>query len=333
MKSGTSLVVGRHEVTNPFALIGADEDSISLAIAWALRCSPRLLNEFSRIAVGREAPPDSVTIRIHRYESRGGITDIEIIAPGATHIIVEAKHGWKLPGAEQLTKYANRASFATSDARIKRIVTLSECSESYAAYHLEKSWVRGVLVRHVSWRSMFDACARARAAAGVRERHVLADLAEYLESVMTSQAQDSNLTYVLALNSSTPKRWTTSWKDIVNKYGRYFHPVGGNGWPREPPNYLAFRYSGRLQSIHHVEAYEVIEDLRKACPGIPRTPCEPHFLYRLGRAIVPSTPVKNGAIWPNGRYWCALDTLLTCETIKAARDVTQERLKKQETRV
>jgi hypothetical protein len=41
---------------------------------------------------------------------------------------------------------------------------------------------------------------------------------------------------------------------------------------------------------------------------------------------VPNQPVTNGKIWPNARLWCALDLLLSCETIGEARDKTQERL-------
>jgi hypothetical protein len=32
----------------------------------------------------------------------------------------------------------------------------------------------------------------------------------------------------------------------------YFHQIGGT-WPKEPPNYLGFRWHDRLQQIRHVE--------------------------------------------------------------------------------
>ena len=72
--------------------------------------------------------------------------------------------------------------------------------------------------------------------------------------------------------------------------------------------------------------YEVITDLGKACKKIPRTPVGPHFLYHLGPAIRPPNPVKNGKIYPSGRVWCALDTLLTSATVSEARDITSARL-------
>ncbi len=143
---------------------------------------------------------------------------------------------------------------------------------------------------------------------------------------MSSQRQDSNLVYVVSLGSGTHDGWTIPWIDIVTRYRRYFHPLG-KGWPKEPPNYLGFRYGGRLQSIHHVESYEVVTDLAKACPGIPRGARPPHFLYTLGPPILPSRIVKTGNVYRNGKVWCALDALLTSTTVSRARDVTQKRLK------
>ena len=46
-----------------------------------------------------------------------------------------------------------------------------------------------------------------------------------------------------------------TWIDVVEK--DYFHPIG-RGWPEEPPNYIAFRYDGKLQSVHYIESYEVV---------------------------------------------------------------------------
>lgn len=51
-----------------------------------------------------------------------------------------------------------------------------------------------------------------------------------------------------------------------------------------------------------------------------------HYIYKLGPAIVPGKTVKTGKIFKNGRVWAMLDTLLTCDTISDARDLTQSRL-------
>lgn len=48
-----------------------------------------------------------------------------------------------------------------------------------------------------------------------------------------------------------------------------------------------------------------------------------HYIYQLGPAIVPSKIVKAGKIFCNGRVWTMLDTLLTCDTISEARDLTR----------
>ncbi len=103
----------------------------------------------------------------------------------------------------------------------------------------------------------------------------------------------------------------------------------GKGWPHTPPNYIGFRFDGRLQQVRHVDRYEVVTRPHDYIPEIiPQADWtdEPHFLYTLGPPIVPAKPVLNGKIWPNARLWCALDLLLTCDTISEARDKTQERM-------
>lgn len=323
-KSLIPLRVGQLEVRNIFELIGDDEDSISLAIAWGLKCCPRLLQNVTLSIVGQAVSVDRVSITVHRYEAAGGVTDIELESPGIFHVIVEAKKGWILPSIAQLEKYSRRKSFASSTARIKRLVTMSECSGTYASQFYSGREVGGHSLRQLSWGSMVQMCIEAMSRSTNAEKRILHDLRTYLESAMTAQLRDSNLVYVVSLGSGTPKGWQTSWIDVVSKYKRYFHPISGT-WPKSPPNYLGFRYGGKLQSIHHVERYEVIRDLGSACPGIPKEPDEPHFLYHLGKSIQPGHVVKNGSIWPNGRVWCALDTLLTSDTVSQARDVTAKR--------
>jgi hypothetical protein len=138
---------------------------------------------------------------------------------------------------------------------------------------------------------------------------------------------DSNLVYVVVLSGERPEAWSISFLEIAEKYRKYMHPVGGNGWPKEPPNYIAFRAAGRLLSIHHIEDYTVFRRPHDHFDEIPsNVEWEDHFLYSLGPPFCPDPPPTNGPIWPNGRYWCMLDTLFTCDTIAEARDVTRERL-------
>lgn len=116
--------------------------------------------------------------------------------------------------------------------------------------------------------------------------------------------------------------------DIVIKRNYYFHPIGINGWPKEPVNYIAFRYDGKLQSIHHVEDYTVFTNPNEYIDEIPDDNWHPCYLYTLGKPIIPSTEVKNGKIYPSARVWCMIDTLFTCDTIYEASYVSKKRKEK-----
>lgn len=104
--SSTLLVRGR-DVHNVFQLLGDDEDSISLAIAWGFAKVPGFLARFLKRVAKALDDGDEVQIRIHSHEAAGGITDIELTIPGSVHVIIEAKRGWALPGRSQLKLYAN----------------------------------------------------------------------------------------------------------------------------------------------------------------------------------------------------------------------------------
>ena len=318
-----SLRVGRDEISTVFDLLGHDEDSISLAIAWGLAQCPDLLRRLLRRSLGWKRDLCEPQILVHRHEEDGGITDIEIVDGRRFHLVVEAKRGWLLPRRQQLEKYAKRRSFRETSAKTKALVSLSECSPEYAGAHLVER-IRGVPLRHISWRELVDLATSSLRDAGLHEKRVLQEVISYLEDLMSTQDQESNLVYVVALSADTENDWSVSWIDIVRRYKRYFHPIGKR-WPGDPPNYLGFRYSGRLQSIHHVEKYEVIEDLSKTCRGIPKTPVAPHFLYHLGPPIRPPQEVRTGNLYRNQRVRCALDLLLTSPTIAEARDRTLQR--------
>lgn len=140
------------------------------------------------------------------------------------------------------------------------------------------------------------------------------------------QNQTSNEVYVVSLGSGSPERCSLTWIDIVKQRDKYFHPMG-SGWPKEPPNYIAFRYNGKLQSIHHIEEYVISTNMRSEIAEMPDEEWnEPHFIYMLGPAITPTKEIKTGKIYPSGRVWCHLDALLTCDTISDARDLTKKRM-------
>ena len=108
-----------------------------------------------------------------------------------------------------------------------------------------------------------------------------------------------------------------TWIDVVEKDKHYFHPIG-RGWPEEPPNYIAFRYDGKLQSVHYIESYEVVTNPSSINENWLEADYD-QYLYKLGPAMKPSETVRSGPIW-NSRRWCIIDTLLSgsCKTISEA---------------
>jgi hypothetical protein len=321
------LLLHKRKVESVFHLLGEHENHITYSVSWALAQSPRFLAAFLREVLGLRADLSNVVIRLQQAEKGAGITDIEIESPGEFFVIVEAKRGWTLPGIKQLETYARRPSFTVSKRITRRLVVLSECSKEYALHHLETKRVRGVEVLPFSWKTLASLANRAQQGASHAEKRLLRELLIYLRGLMTMQKYDSNWVYVVSLGSGTPNGWRISWIDIIKNKSRYFHPVGST-WPKEPPNYIAFRYYGKLQSIHHIEHSEVFTNPHDQFAEIPSEDWGPHFLYTLGPAFRPTNEVKSGRIFRNGRVRCMLDTLFTSKTISEARDLSQERERK-----
>jgi len=318
------------KIDSVFQLLGKHENDISYSVAWALAQSPTFLKAFLQNVIDQEIKRGSdVSIRLQQYEGTGGITDIEIESANQFYLILEAKRGWNLPSREQLELYAKRPSFRDSKAVFKRILVLSECSRGYAELHLKVHEVADVPIKPLSWRDIALLATKTRSKGSHAEKRLLNELLIYLRGLMTMQNIDSNWVYVVALAQGKPRGWGISWIDIVRKCHRYFHPVGGGrgGWPKDPANYIAFRYYGKLQSIHHIEGYEIVTNMHDRIPEIPSKEWAPHFLYTLGPEFGPSKEVRTGNIYPKGHVWCMLDTLFTCNTISDARDRSKERAK------
>ncbi len=321
------LLLHSKQVKSIFQLLGDKENDISFSVAWALSKCPELLSEFIYQTIKiQQIDHENVEIRLQEYNSDdGGYTDIEIICQPHFYIIVEAKRGWALPGQEQLSKYANRQSFFDSPAKIKKLIAMSECSSTYAAHNLQVKNIKGIDILPVSWKEVYSYSNAAYGRSSHAEKHLLIELNTYLEGLMTMQNNESNMVYVVSLGSGEAVDSGLTWIDIVKQKELYFHPMGGKGWPKTPPNYIAFRYFGKLQSIHHIDSYEVITDMHSKIPEIPEGEWDPHFLYKLGQGFTPNKEIKTGNIYPNGRVWCMLDTLFTCDTISDARDLTKSR--------
>ena len=314
------------EIRSVFQLLGDKENDITSSICWALVKCPLFLQEVVKKVCGLDANPEDVTVLNQQYDAVTGITDIEVTDDKTFHIILEAKRGWLLPGAEQLTKYSTRTDFVAKPVALKHIVSLSECSQTYANLYLPFHEVNGIPVSHLSFSEVYQMAKEARSASNYEQKHLLDEFTEYLGGIMTMQNKTSNWVYVVALSHGYYEGCELSWIDIVKKHNKYFCPVGGNGWPKEPPNYIAFRYDGKLQAIHHIEGYTVTRNIHELIPEMPDEEwSENHFVYSLGPAIVPRKTVKTGNIYRSGRVWAMLDTLLTCDTISEARDISYAR--------
>lgn len=327
----STLISYGNEVHSIFQLLGENENSITLSISWALSKCPAFMKSIVREIFNIEVNPDDVLVHNQRYDTDTGITDIELKDSSTFHIIFEAKRGWALPGAEQLTKYSLREDFANNPVEHKAIVSMSECSKDYASFNLPFQEINGVPVMHLSWKDVYKLAYCSRTDSNYEQKNLILELQEYLKGIMTMQNKYSNLTYVVALSAKKPENCSISWLDIVQKLDKYCCPVGINGWPKEPPNYIAFRYDGKLQSIHHIDNYITTKNLHDEVEEISDEVLDNnHFVFKLGPAIIPAKEVKTGKIYPNGRVWAMLDTLLTSDTISQARDITRQRLSKVE---
>lgn len=323
------LLLHSKTVATVFDLLGDKEDDITYALGWALAQSPPLVDALLARAYGNDGETgELVALRLQETIPRAGRTDVEVETEHL-HLILEAKRGWWLPDDEQLRRYAGRFE----DERAPLLLVVAECSAEYARPRLPNS-VEGVPVRYASWADvarLVDGVAAATR--GFAEKRLLREFVRYLKGLMTMQNVTSNMAYVLSLGQRPLGQSGLTFKSIVVEHGLYFHPVGGGsgGWPKVPPNYIAFRFDGKLQQVRHVESYEVF-DPGEGCPGLPQLDgnlqWSPglHYLYHLGPTIVPGREVKSGSIKRALRVWAALDLLLTCDTISEARDKTRERL-------
>lgn len=314
------------DVLSIFQLIGDKENDITKSIAWALNKCPVFMKKVINEIFCIDVDPDCVDILYQNYDAETGITDIEMTDRQTFHLIIEAKRGWLLPGSEQLTKYSLRKDFRRSAVPNKAIVSMSECSLEDAKDNLPFSVINSIPVKHLSWSKINELAAASHSDSNNEQKHLLEELKEYLGGIMTMQTKDSNWVYVVVLSGGKPENCDLTWIEIVQNHNKYFHPVGGNGWPKEPPNYIAFRYGGKLQAMHHIDDYVVTKNLHSEVVEMPDVVENGnYFVYKLGPAIIPPKDVKNGKIYPNGRVWAMLDTLLTSDTISEARDISKAR--------
>ena len=333
------LMVHDQKAETVFDLIGSDENAMTYSLGWALAECDSFCRSLAVLLGITEGFSDATHIRLQEYVREKGFTDIELLDPGKHHIIIEAKRGFTVPSTNQLEKYADRLS-ADGDTKANKInkmlVVLAESDreDQWLAQHVPTS-IKGIAVRAISWRKVQQAARDSMGSATYAEKRWLEKLSQYLGRVTTAQNQNSNEVYVVSLSQDLVfQEQKITYIDVVEKFGKYFHPIGGDkhGWPVKPPNYIAFRYHGVLQSIHHVESYIVIENFYPHFPvhqdsdiGVPL------YLYELGEAIKPThrtptnDPQKHYTLYANARKYCFIDLLLTCGSIAEAAARTKER--------
>lgn len=82
---------------------------------------------------------------------------------------------------------------------------------------------------------------------------------------------------------------------------------------------IAFRYDGKLQSIHHIESYVITNNIHKQFSEYPDIDLEyPHFVLSLDDGFYPAKIIKSGKYMRATRVWAMYDLIITCDTIEEA---------------
>jgi hypothetical protein len=317
------LLRSKRPVATVFDLLGTKEDDMTYSLGYVASRSPRFLGALLQRATG--SPVARVTDAVVSLQTveKGdrGRTDIEVRIASEVMVIFEAKRGPWLPSEAQLRRYA--PILDRGAALTQRLVAVTNASVGHARSELPNA-INGIPVRHISWRTIKDVAQGAKAHETRRNKHLLDEFTTYMDGIIGMQNALSNMVLVLSLGKG--EAWGINFLDAVNCHGCYFDPVDRHR--ARLPNYLAFRYGGRLQSIHHVEGYETFTNPKQVLPEARDEVVQPHYLFKLGPAIKPAKEVKAGPkIVQANRVKCMLDTLLTCNTITEALAETQRRLR------
>lgn len=317
------LLLHEAGVDTVFDLLGRHENDMTAALGWGLTRSEALMAGFLRVLGLKTGDTAEVVVRLQRHEASGGFTDIEISAGTDLHLIVEAKRGWWLPGRDQLALYGRR--FQASGARQARLIVLRQWGAESAARHSIGNMALPYPCDVLGWSDVLGLVRQARRASDGAARHWLDQLGPYLHEVTDMRDTDSNRVFVVSLGHQRPQGWGYDFIEVVTKLGRYFFPADGKSWPKVPPNYIAFRYGGRLRSIHHVDTYVIVTEMSEVLP-VPPSLWGPHFVLTLGPAILPPHDTPTGPrIRRAARVWVDIDLLLTSSTISEALTLTEQR--------
>ncbi len=320
MDGGGRGALTRHgrEVSSVFDLRGRNENDLTAALGFALARSPRLLSNI----ISRLLPASSVetgTVRMEVRDSEGR-TDLEIDT-GTHLVVIEAKRGWLLPTVEQLGRYSGRFEGRVGGC----LVTLSDATSTWATQALPSD-IDGVPLSHLPWSAVRQDLTTARAASAGRERFWLDELHEYMRRAIKVRDPADGWTYCVAVsNALVDEASTWRWRDFVTAESAYFHPHGlGGGWPKTPPNFLAFRWGGQVQQVRRVMDAVVVPNLQSRWAELPTTKdtSKPHVVYSLGPEL-PGLPIPNGKQYQASRLWVLLDQLLVSHSLAEAYERTQ----------
>ena len=315
------LVLHARPVETVFDLLGHDENDMTAALGWGSTRSSALLRRFvERLAPG-VVLTEPVIVELQEHDKAdGGFTDVEIKA-AELHVIVEAKRGWSVPSDRQLRRY--EARFEIGAAPAQRFVVLTQNGAEQVVRHHLGSWkpASPIEMAVVGWSDLVGLARAAGREGPTAERHISAELASYLRGVADMRDTDSNQVYVVALSRNSWDGWPADLTpvDEIEKHRIYHFPTVGS-YPKIVPNYMGFRYDGRLHSIHHVDEYTIVDTPYGHVPDAPNLTWDaPNFLLRLGPPIRPDHEVRTGKGIPQSmRVTVDLDLLLTSDTITDA---------------
>jgi hypothetical protein len=297
------------EAASVFDLLGRKEVDLTAAVGWVLSESPLVRAALMR-HLGLDASAAEVDIALEVADKEGR-TDIELTGPN-TKVIIEAKQGWLLPGEAQLLKYRRR--FEGYEDRL--MISMSDSSELWARDQLPRE-VEGTAVRHVSWDVVRSIVTSTKTKARGRERTWIEELEVYMGRATSTRPNDSQWVYCVVVSKTAFAG--ISFRDFVIRDRVYFHPFGDNSKaPKSAPNFLCFRWGGRVRQVNRVEHFEVVPRLAERWPEAANEISDgPHIIYDLGPDI-PIPAVSTKGTYATGRVWCLLDQLLVHETLADA---------------
>ena len=306
-------------IESVFDLLGTQENDLTAALGFALARAPTFADHFVK-SLGGKGRAAAIDMEVRDDLGR---TDLEV-QTGAELFVIEAKRGWHLPSEEQLRSYAPRVSRRGEGA----LVTLSDCSADWAGAHLPAE-VDGVEVRHLPWSVVRADLLRARRATRGAERFWLTELDDYLKRVVHVVDPSDMWTYCVVVSGAQYGPFT--FRQWVQDERVYFWGFGwGHGWPKEPPNFLAFRWDNYVQQVNRVISHEIVDSLRTrwAWPAGASDDSErPHVVCNLGPPLRMEA-VPTGRSYRATRMWVLLDQLFTTSTLAEALEAT-ERLSSQ----